>query len=129
MTGSPADDFIATDREVVASALVLRDVHCGLLRAVEGAPLTPDATPPAAAPLISLPEATASQGQWSNRLVDAVLSATEPVGQDAWVSFFHPVCTPGDFLFPCKFSSLSVCNRASWTGCLGELLSSCLYLG
>jgi len=73
------------DREIAASASVLQEVHCGLLRAIEGARLTPDAAPPATSPTTNLPEASSSQAQWSERVVNAVLSATEPVGQEAWV--------------------------------------------
>lgn len=76
---------MAIDREVVASAVVLRDVHCALLRAIEGQRLATDALPPATAQLILPPEAKASQAQWCDRAVTAIFRSQEPVDQDAWV--------------------------------------------
>ena len=85
MTGPPEDGSIALDRENAASALVLREVHCGLLRAAEGASLKQNAAPPSSTPVTGTPETSSSQAQWSERVVDAIFSAKEPVGQDAWV--------------------------------------------
>ena len=85
--GPPAPKpSVAMDREVIASAVVLREVHCALLRAVEGSALTPAGTAPHAAQLLVPPEAHASQAQWCERVANAVLSAAEPVDPEAWVS-------------------------------------------
>ena len=84
--GQPAaKPSVAMDREVIASAVVLREVHCALLRAVEGSALTPAGTAPHAAQLLVPPEAHASQAQWCERVANAVLSAAEPVEPEAWV--------------------------------------------
>ena len=77
---------MAIDREVIASAVVLRDVHCALLRVIEGQGLATDALPPATAQLILPPEAKASHAQWCDRMVTAVFRSQEPVDQDAWAS-------------------------------------------
>ena len=95
---------MAVDREVEASALVLREVHCGLLRAIEGAGLKRDAAPPPAANSSSLPEAGGSQAQWSERVVNAVLSAAEPVGQEAWVGPSPESSVGGSCIFPFPLS-------------------------
>ena len=82
----PVKESVAIDREVVASAVVLRDVHCALLRVIEGQGLATDALPPATAQLVLPSEARASQAQWCDRAVTAIFRSQEPVDQDAWVS-------------------------------------------
>ena len=85
--GQPAPKpSVAMEREVIASAVVLREVHCALLRVVEGSPVTPGGTAPHAAQLLVAPGANASQAQWCERVANAVLSAAEPVEPEAWVS-------------------------------------------
>ena len=81
-----AKESAAIDREGIASAIVLRDVHCSLLRVIEGQPLSSELAPPSVSPLTLPPEARASQAQWSQRAADAIFKAQEPVDQDIWVS-------------------------------------------
>lgn len=76
---------MAIDREVVASAVVLREVHCALLHVIEGQPLSSEGSAPTAAQLILPPEARASQAQWCDRAANAIFQAQEAVEQDAWV--------------------------------------------
>ena len=77
---------MAIDREVVASAVVLREVHCALLQVIEGRGLSSETSPPTAAQLILPPESKASQAQWCDRTTTAIFRAQEAVEQDAWVT-------------------------------------------
>ena len=76
----------ALDREGAASAIVLREVHCALLRAIEGVPLLPEQSAPLSARLFS-PDSQGGQLPWTERAANAILSAQEAVPSDAWVSF------------------------------------------
>ena len=132
LAAAPVKESVAIDREVVASAVVLRDVHCALLRVIEGQPLSAEATPPLTSQLILPAEARASQAQWCDRAANAVFRAQEPIDQDAWVhSSMLSIATVGRLnrschlvilllwwclsaLVPCK--RISILGRHGWRG-------------
>lgn len=86
LIGALDKNWKASDRQGSASALVLREIHCALLRPIENVKIIEGSKPPNSVTVILPPNEAEKANLWPDRVVNAIFRSPEPVSQETWVS-------------------------------------------